>query len=214
MNISPARFLPSALLSLVALLFAGCASDTKVVQAQTAAGVTAIKGTKVFVLGMNPDNTNRRMAEVAVRDVITKYPVVCSFEPLPDIEDIKVKDKVVKAVQDSGADVFIVLRLLNKDQDITYSTASAMSMGYEYYYTDSSMPANSAVPFYQNSGNVYTNRIFTIEAAIYDVKARKLLWKGATKTTKSAVDVGDLNGLITEVALAVRSKLQSEDLIK
>jgi len=45
------------------------------------------------------------------------------------------------------------------------------------------------------------------------VKARKLLWKGATKTTKSAVDVGDLNSLITEVALAVRSKLQSDNLI-
>jgi hypothetical protein len=204
------RFLP--LLSLAALLFAGCASDTKIIHDQTAPGVTAIKGTKVFVLGMNPDNTNRRMAEVAMRDVITKIPVVCSFEPLPDIEDIKVKDKVVKAVQDSGADLLIVLRLLNKDQDITYSTASAMSMGYEYYYSDGSN-TNTAVPFYQNSGNVYTNRIFTIEAAIYDVKARKLLWKGASQTTKSAVNVGDLNALITEVSLAVRAKLQSDNLI-
>jgi hypothetical protein len=210
MKTSPFRLLP--LLSLVALLFAGCASDTKIIHDQTAPGVTAIKGTKVFVLGMNPDNVNRRMAEVAVRDVITKIPVVCSFEPLPDIEDIKDKDKVVKAVQASGADLLIVLRLLNKDQDITYSTASAMTMGYEYYYSDGSN-TNTAVPFYQNSGNVYTNRIFTIEAAIYDVKARKLLWKGASQTTKSAVNVGDLNALITEVSLAVRSKLQSENLI-
>jgi hypothetical protein len=214
MKSSAPRYLSLALLSLVALVFSGCASDTKVIHDQTAPGVTEIKGTKVFILGMNPDNTNRRMAEVAVRDVITRIPVVCSFEPLPDIEDIKVREKVVKAVQASGADLLIVLRLLNKDQDITYSTASAMSMGYEYYYTDSSMPSNSAVPFYQNSGSIYNNRIFTIEAAIYDVKARKLLWKGAAQTTKSAVNVGDVNSIITEVALAVRAKLQSDNLVK
>jgi hypothetical protein len=204
------RFLP--LLSLVALLFAGCVSDTKVIQDHAAPGVTAIKFTKVFVIAIHPDNMNRRMAEVAARDAITKIPVVCSFEPLPEVADIMDKDKVIKAVLDSKADGVIALRLIGKDQTVTYSSASALSMGYEYYYTDSSN-TNSAVPFYQDSANLYTNRIFAVEIAIYDVKARKLIWKGQTQTTKSAVNVGDVNSLVTEISETVRSKLRSENLI-
>ena len=207
-----ARTRSLAALGLMALLLAGCA-DTKMTQAWVAPAVGSIKFSKIFILGLHPDNMNRRMAEVAVRDVITKVPVVCSFEFLPEVADIMIKDKVVKAVTDSKADGAIVLRLLSNDTSMTFSAASPMSMGYEYYYSDSSN-TNSAVPFYQNSGNLYTNRIFGIEVAIYEVKTRKLIWKGQTETTKSAVNVGDVNALVTEIAETVRAKLKSQDLIR
>jgi hypothetical protein len=210
---SPAVRFPSlALLGLVSLLFAGCSSDTKVTHTWTAPEVGAIKFNKVFILGFSPDNTTRRMAEVAVRDIITKVPVVCSFEPLPEIADIMIKEKVLKAVADTKADGAVVLRLLSKDTSITYSVDSGVIMGMEYYFTDSSN-TNTAVPFYQNSASLYTNRIFAIEVGIFDVKTKKLIWKGQTQTTKSAVNVGDINSLVTEIAETVRSKLQSQGLL-
>jgi hypothetical protein len=212
MKNSPACFRPLALLVLLTLVFTGCA-DTKMTTAWTAPAVGSIQFKKVFILGLNPRDDNRRMAEVAVRDIITKIPVTCSFELLPEVGDIMIKDKVVKAVADSGADGVIALRLISSDTAVTYSADSAMVMGYEFFYTDSSNP-NTAVPFYQNSASIYTNRVFAIEVGIYDVKAKKLIWKGQSQTVKEATNPGDVNSIITEVAETVRAKLQSQQLIR
>lgn len=208
----PSCFRPLTLLVLLTLAFSGCA-DTKMTTVWTAPEAGPIQFKKVFVLGLNNRDDNRRMAEVAVRDVITKREVVCSFELLPEVGDLMNKEKVVKAVEASGADGAVVLRLISGDTSVTYSAASPMTMGYEYYYTDSSN-SNYSVPFYQNSGSIYTNRIFAIEAAIYDVKTRKLIWKGQTQTTKSATGTGDVNSIITEVAETIRAKLKAQHLVR
>ena len=83
MKNTPVRYLPLALLGLLIFGFAGCA-DTRVTTVWTAPEVSSIQFKKIFILGLNPDDANRRMAEVAVRDLITKVPVVCSFELLPE----------------------------------------------------------------------------------------------------------------------------------
>lgn len=212
MNTLITRIRSLALLGSMALVFSGCA-DTTIKKAYTAPGITSLKFNKVFVIGISPDDMNRRMAEVAVKDQITKIPAVGSYELLPDVKDIMNKAKVIKAVKDSGADGVIALRLVSKDQSVTFSSASPMSMGYEYYYSDSSN-IDTSTPFYQNSATLYTNRVFGIESSIYDARTAKLLWRGDTQTIKSAVNVGDVPSLITEVAKTVRAKLQSDDLIK
>ena len=212
MNLFPSPFRPSALLGLLAVLLAGCA-DTTVRKTWTASTVTSLQFKKVLILAITTDDTNRRMAEVAVLRQIDKVDAYGSHEVLPDVKDIMKKDKVVKAVKDGGFDGVVVLRLIYRDTDVTYSAGGPMTMGYEYYYSDSSSNGDS-VPFYQNSGSVYANRIFGIQTSIYDAKTAKAIWKGETKSVKEAATGGDVPALIADVAQTVKRELKSQHLIQ
>jgi hypothetical protein len=213
MKIPFLRFHPLLLTSLVALLFAGCA-DTKMTKSEVAAGAGPLHFTKVFVLALSNDDFNRRLAEVKLKEEITAVPTVAGYEVLPDITDLKSRDKVIAAIKASGADGLIFLRLASTDEKVTTNATNQRPMDY-MVFSDYYMTVYDAGAYFANeSRSIGLDRIFTIETRIFDAKTGKQIWTGKTVSTKNNLEDRDVRGLMEEVANAVRSDLRSHGLIR
>jgi len=197
---------------LAALIFAGCA-DTSVQKTWTAPAVGQFKFTKVFVIAIARDDTDRRLAEIAVKNVITRVPSVASYEVFPDISDMKDKAKVIQGVKASGADGVIIMRLTSSDTKVDMGTTSARPMDY-MVYSDYYGSVYDAGAFYSDDRrDIGTNTIFDVETRIFDGKTGKPVWVGHTKTNKDSFHDRDTEGNVTEVAETIKNALKSQDLI-
>jgi len=207
------RLLFLALPALLTLLGAGCA-QTKIESTSAAPGTGPMKFTKVFVLAIARDDTDRRLAEIAVKSQITRIPAVGSYEPLPDISDTREKAKVIQAIKASQADGIIVLRLTSRDTKVTTGASNAHAMEYQIF-SDYYGAVYDVGAFYSSDTRVVSaDSIFYIETRIFDAKTEKLIWSGETKSTKNAVNDHDVRGVITEVAEVIKGALQSEGLVR
>jgi hypothetical protein len=213
MTMSRSRFLSPLLPALLALLFAGCA-QTVVTKSATAPAASPIHFTKVFILALTNDDTNRRLAEVAVKTQITKIAAVGGYEFLPDVSDYKVKAKVIQAIKDSGADGLVVMRLNSTDTKVTMGASNARPMEYAtfsgYYGTVYDVGAYYA----SDTRSVDADKVFNIETRIFDAKTDKLIWQGKTKSTKNMFDDHDIRGLMIEVSQVIKGELKSENLLR
>lgn len=206
------RFLPLAAAASLAFFFTACA-DTSVQKTWTAPAVGAFKFTKVFIIAVAHDDTDRRLAEIAVKELITRVPTVASYETFPDIADARNKAAMIKAVKDSGADGVIVMRLTSRDTKIDIGASTARPMEY-MVFSDYYGSVYDAGAFYStDTRDMGTNTIFYVETRIFDGKSGKLVWQGDTKSTKDAFHDHDVHGIVTEVAENIRSALKSQDLI-
>jgi hypothetical protein len=206
------RFLPLAAAAALALSFAACA-DTSVQKTWTAPAVGAFKFTKVFIICVAHDDTDRRLAEIAVKELITRVPTVASYEAFPDIADARNKAAMIKAVKDSGADGVIVMRLTSRDTKIDIGASTARPMEY-MVFSDYYGSVYDAGAFYStDTRDMGTNTVFYVETRIFDGKTQKLVWQGDTKSTKDAFHDHDVHGIVTEVAENIRSALKSQELI-
>ena len=209
MKTLPFRFLA---LALIALTFAGCA-DTSVQKTWTAPAVGAFKFTKVFVICVARDDTDRRLAEIAVKEQIKRVPTVASYEVFPDIADTRDKKRMVQAVKDSGADGVIVMRLTNRDTKVEMGASNARPMDY-MIFSDYYGAVYDVGAFYAtDTRDIGTNSVYYVETRIFDGKTGKLAWKGDTKSTKDSFHDHDVHGIITEVAESIKGALQSQQLI-
>ncbi|HET7535366.1 MAG TPA: hypothetical protein VFJ90_02870, partial [Candidatus Didemnitutus sp.] len=155
------RFSAPILAGLVAMLIAGCA-DTKMTKSEVAAGAGPIRFTKVFILALTNDDFNRRLAEVKLKEEITAIPTVAGYEVLPDITDLRVKDKVMKAIKDSGADGLIVLRLTASDEKVTTNATNQRPMDYQIFSDYYGTVYDAGAYFSNESRSIGLDRIFTI----------------------------------------------------
>ena len=197
---------------LSSLIFAGCA-DTSMQKTWTAPAVGSLKFTKVFVIAVARDDTDRRLAEIAIKNEIQRVPAIASYDVFPDISDTRDKEKVIKAIKESGADGLIILRLTSSDTKVDMGTSTARPMEY-MVYSDYYGSVYDAGAFYSSdTRDIGTNTIFNIETRIFDVKTGKPVWIGTTKSDKNAMEDHDTRGLATEVAQTVKGALQSQQLI-
>ena len=203
-----------ALLAVAALAFTGCA-DATLKSSWTAPGVTKLKFNKMVVIALAANrNFNRKMAESAVANQITKIKAVPSYELLPGLDDVKDKATVIKMIQDNQFDGVITLRLTATDTRVTYGGSTALPMDYMTFsgYYGSAYDVSA---YFLDDGNraTYQDKIIFLEVNIYDVKTMKLVWSGTTQTIKDAANPGSVPAAVLEVGKAVRAKLQEEQLI-
>ncbi len=203
------------LLGLAVSLLAGCA-DTKLSRSWTAPGVSALKFKKVVVIALATNREfNRKMAESAVVNQMTRVTAVASYELLPGLAGIKDKEDVLKMIKDSGADGVITLRLASADSRVSYGASGNLPMDYLSFsgYYGSVYDVSG---YYLNDGgrNIVTDRILSIETNIYDAHTGKLVWSGLTESTKNANNPGSVPALILEVGQTLRAKMESEGLIQ
>jgi hypothetical protein len=206
------RFLVLAVPALAVLVFAGC-GGTSVQKTWTAPAVGSLKFSKVFVVAIARDDTDRRLAEIAVKKQITRVPTVASYEVFPDISDTRDKAKMVQAVKDSGADGVVVLRMIGKDTKVDLGPSNATPMEY-MVFSDYWGSVYDVGAFYAtDTRDIGVNSVYTVETRIFDGKTGKLVWVGDTKSTKDAVHDHDVGGIVTEVAQAIKGALESQQLI-
>lgn len=206
---------PLVLLGLVVSLLAGCA-DTKLSRSWTAPGVTQLKFKKVVVIALAANRDfNRKMAESAVVNQMTRITAVPSYELMPGLTSIKDRDDVLKMIKDSGADGVITLRLASADSRVSYGASGNLPMDYmsfSGYYGS----VYDVTGYYLDDGgrSIVTDRILSIETNIYDAHTGKLVWSGLTTSTKDANNPGSVPALILEVGKTLRAKMESEGLIQ
>lgn len=206
------RLLFLALPVLASFVFSGCA-DTAVQKTWTAPAVGSLHFTKVFVIAIARDDTDRRLAEIAVKNEIKRVPAIASYDVFPDISDIRDKNKVVQGVKDSGADGVVVMRLTSSDTKVDMGTTAARPMDYMVFSDYYGSVYNVGDFYAQDRRDIGTNTIFNVETRIFDAKTGKLVWVGTTKTNKDSFHDHDTGGNVTEVALAIKGALQSQQLI-
>lgn len=213
---SPTSRLSSLLLlGLAVSLLAGCAS-TKLSSSWTAPGVTSLKFKKIVVIGLGANrNFNRKMAESAVVNQLTKIEAVPSYELLPGLTDIKDKEAVLQMVKDSGADGVITLRLAGSDSRVHYGSSGNLPMDYMTLSGYYGAVYDVSGYFLSDGGrNIVQERVLSIETNIYDAATGKLVWSGLTVSTKDATNPGSVPDLILEVGKTLRAKMESDGLLK
>ena len=204
----PARLL--AVLAAVTLLLAGCA-DTVKVNSWTAPGVTSLRLKKIVVVALARQELNRRLIENRVAAQITKIPVVVSHELIPGVLAKEDRDRLTKAVEASGADAIVVMRLTNSNMVVQRGGSIGRPMEYMtfqgYYGT-----VYDGSYFGDDRRTIGSDKILTIETNVYDVKTQKLLWSGVTESTKDFIEVQNVGALATEVAKKLKSMVQADKL--
>jgi hypothetical protein len=212
MTLPSLRSLSRVLPALLALFAAGCAQT---VMTDSSAATTAgpIKFKKIFIIAAADDDVNRRLAEVAAKGEITNITPVGAYEYLPDITDYKDKGKVLQAIKDSGADGVVVMRIRTRSTDVSYGAQVGHAIDYQTFSGYYGTVYDAGAYYSQDRRDVQTDAIFNIETLIFDAKTEKLIWKGATKSTKDMFDDHDVRGLVVELIGVVKSELKSRDLI-
>jgi hypothetical protein len=205
------RFRPLALLAAGTLLLAGCA-DTVKLSSWTAPGVTSLHFKKIVVVALARQELNRRLVENRVSAEIKKIEAVPSNELIPGVLTKDDKDRLIKAVTDSGADGLVVMRLTSSDVTNQYTGSSiarpAEYMTYSGYYGS----VYSLGYFGDDRRTVGSDTVMVIETNVYDVKTQRLLWSGATESTKDFIKIQNVGAIATEVAKKLKDMVQADKL--
>lgn len=202
---------PTLTRSLFAGMMLGLAActSTQLESDWKAPAVGSLQFSKVLVIAAAPDNATRRSAEDAIRSRIAGVPVVASYELVPEMADVRDRAKVAAAMQASGVDGVVVLRLVSDDSELVYTPGAPMPMPYRSFWGYYARPY-ALRPFYGwETGTVSTDRVIGIETNIYSVKDEGLVWSGLTRTRNPS----SLDQTIGEVAEVVRARLQAQKLI-
>jgi hypothetical protein len=203
-----------ALPGLAAFLLIACVNKTEVEKTWVAPNIGSLHFTKVFVFAMAKDDTNWRLAEIAVRDQINKVPAVSSHDVLPDIADVRDKSKLFQAIKDSGADGLVTVRLAYRDLEVSTGATKAVPMEYQIFNDYYGAVYDVGAYYSMDRRDINADSIYGIVTNIYDAKTGKLLWSGQTRSTKTMDKSHDVKAIMTEVAETIQNALQSEGLIR
>ena len=212
------RFLALALTAAVLGLLAAC-NSTSVVDTWTAPDVTKLNFKTILIVAPNPDPVSRRMAEDAVKALVTRTECIASYTLLGET-DLTDLPKVKAMVKAAGVDAVVVLRLASNRDEISYvpgsvypmgstmGTPMGYPMGYRSFggYYSRSYALDS---FYYEPGHYTSDRIVEIEANIYETAGERLIWSGLTKTKNP----GNLTELATNTGKAIKAELVKDKLI-
>jgi hypothetical protein len=131
---------------------------------------------KILVVAVHPNPTESRLFE----DIFAQQVATTGAQAIPGwraiAQDAKVEEQVWNAaVEASGADALVLVRLLRMDRRTSVTTAVVPAgpvWGYGWGYYN----AWVAVP------EVRQYDIATVETRVFDVRSRKLVWSGMTET--------------------------------
>jgi hypothetical protein len=105
----------------------------------------------------------------------------------------------------AGASGIVVMRVVGKDQQVTYSPGAPMPAYYGGFGPYWGYGWSNAY----SPGYLQTDTLISVETLIYSVQQDKLLWAGTSRTTNP----NDLSALIGDVANAVTQELTKQGLL-
>ncbi len=172
--------LSAALLCVVAV---SCGTPTSLVQRWSDPTFTGTPGESMVVIALAKSQRNQMTWEGAFSNILraVKVKPIAGSTILPD--QAAADEATLKlAVKNSGADLVAVTRLVSVDKEQTYVPGSS-------YYTPSPMAYGGYYGYYYSSyamvstpGYYQTDKIYSVETNVYDVKTEKLIWSGVTET--------------------------------
>jgi hypothetical protein len=193
----------AAIGAVAAGVLAGCASTNLVSQWRNP-DVQGGPYKKLLLVAVAKAENPRRIAEDAFAKNLSALGVasVTSYSLLPEVGQVS-KERVEKAVADSGADAALVSKLV-KVETKTITSPGMYSPGPSFYGH-----YQSAWTGYYDPPTTYQSDVFTMEVKLFDAKSSALIWSGITETA----DPGDPAKEIGKFATLISQQLRKLGLL-
>ncbi len=198
------RYLASAAL-LLGLIACATTTFTSTWRAPEARGLSPM-GKTIGAVFISRDEGMRRAAEDVLAADLTTHGAhgIAAYTVVPDTlrgNGEAARDKLRAA----GADAAVVMRVVGKDQKVTYTPGMAVPVGYRgfgpYWGTGWGMA--------YEPGSLQTDTIVSVETLVYSLKSGALLWASTSRTTNPK----NLNALVSEVARATAQEMVKQGFI-
>jgi hypothetical protein len=188
------------------LLFVACSTTTTFTSTWKAPGTEPVSpiGRKVAAVFISPDESQRRAGENALAADLTQRGAIgiASFTVVPDRAD---GEAARQRLRDAGANGAVVMRIVRKDQEITYPPGMSVpvsSRRFGPYWGDSWRRV-------QEPGTFTTNTIVAVETLVYALEPDTLLWASSSRSANPR----DLDALVREVASATAREMANQGLL-
>ena len=196
------------------LLLCGCSTTYLTTKWKDPGLTTPLHFTKVVALAVHEDGTIRRVAEdEMVRQIgplgVPAYTIL-SEEDRKDVE--RIKARLIAA----GVDGAVVMKLLGKQTETTYS-GGAPAAGYQGAYGWTSITAaDSHRDWGASHSNMavddpQTNTILVIETRIFSVNDGKMIWSATSHTETFTPE--NVRQVVSDISQAVTAELRKEQLL-
>jgi hypothetical protein len=186
------------------LCLAACATTTftSTWKAPDVAPVSPVGKTVAVVFVSNNESLRRRAEDILVADLGRRGARgVPAYTLLPNGGHTD-SEQARAQLKQAGADAVIIMRVVGKDQRITYTpgyTVPAYYNGFGPYWGYGWGTA------YQ-PGYLQTDTDISVETLVYSLTRDKLLWASTSRTTNPT----DMNALVSEVAEETAKEMQKQ----
>ncbi len=178
------RFAKSTWLTILASIAAGCATTSFVSSWKAPLdGPIEFDNKRVAAVVVSADQATRRAGETALaREISARGAQGVPSYTILDGEAVKDKDAAKKKLQDSNIDGAVIMRMVSKDQELSYSPGTSWYAPYPYYGSFGGYWGYGWGMAY-DPGYLRTDTVVMVETLVYSVAQDKLLWAGQSKTT-------------------------------
>ena len=178
------------LLGLLSITFVTCSSSHKVVNSWVNKDVLKNQNyKKVFIIALTEDQAARNIVESDLSNAISEHnlEVVTSSTIFPASftnTSVPSNDVILAKVKDLNCDLIFAVSLLNSTSETRYVPGTTSYAPYPMYgyYRGFRPYYNYYTPVVYSPGYYTTNKVYFMEANLFDVSTENILWSVQTKT--------------------------------
>jgi hypothetical protein len=187
---------------------AACAATTTLTSTWKAPDVQTITpaGQSVAAVFMSRHEAERRAGEEALAADLTNMGArgIPAYTIVPNGPQMSAEDVRAK-LKDAGVNAVVVMRVVGKDQRVTYTpgyVASGPYGGFGPYW-------GYGWGTVYSPGYLQSDTLVSVETLLYGLKSDKLMWASTSRTENPS----DIAGLVNEVAYATANAMVKEGLL-
>ncbi|MGD8330814.1 MAG: hypothetical protein PVJ49_15405 [Acidobacteriota bacterium] len=163
---------------------------------------------KILVVFISPDAARRNSAEDALVARLGADRAVASHTILSGdlVQNAQANEQAIRSqVSGQGFDAAIVMRLVNQEQQLTYTPGMVYPAYYGGFYGYWGYGWGAAY----SPGYLSTDTVVSVETDLYSLEPDKLLYSGITET----VNPSQVTQMVDDIATAVEQDLRKRRLI-
>lgn len=173
----------------IMVMVAGCGTTTSITGAYKDAGAPKDKFSKVFVVALTERASVRQTVENSIASLVTSRgatPVKSSNALPPNFRtgnSTTDKNALLAEIKENNCDGIITIALLKEENETRYvpgtSTYAPMAVG---YYGGFGTYYAYGYSNYYDPGYYTDDKVYYLEANLYDAETEKLVWSAQSKT--------------------------------
>jgi hypothetical protein len=165
-------------------------------------------GKTIAAVFVSRDESKRRVGEDALAADLTARGAhgIAAYTLLPNDQRGNV-EAARERLKTAGADGVVVMRVIGKDQRVTYTPGYAST--FPVYYNQFGPYWSYGWRTVYEPGYLQTDTVVSVETLVYSLKQDKLLWAGTSHTTNPA----NVDTLVNEVADAAAKEMSKQGLL-